>query len=255
LNILVGITAYGSAKDYCMPQFQRMFDECVRPLGADVCWATDLPPEEASERYDGDVFVQLPPGLSFSEDILIPAHEAFRTLALEDDYDVLMWQNVDAFWDSVFDVYKVLSHLGDVPIVAPLICARTDSMYPIARRFDFKPSLGEDGEHRWLEEQYEIPSTELRSGELVSAGMAGSDTIFFRKDAIDWGDAEHTPWYERVEHGNTNICFEEFILLELARRGKRSFLDTGVDVWHVHSDMVARKWPGIEVPLEELGWG
>jgi len=243
VKLLVGVVAYGSAKDYVMPEFERMLEACMPEC--DYVWVTCEGQGHPCPQFGGDV-LEIPPGLSFSEDILIPAHTAIRDYALAGDWDTLLWQNVDGLWQSRSDVLRVMSWLKLVSVTSPLICARTDSSYAVARRFVYVEG--------YTGEQVDIPESELASRKVIRVGFGGSDNMFFRRDAFDWGDGEHTPWYERVENGDPNLCFEEWILLELRKRGRLAMLDTGVKVWHVDEDGTARMWKGIEVPLRELTW-
>lgn len=252
MKTLVGIINYGGAKMYMFPKLIEMLESCIFPIpGVTVMWATDLPAETASQIYPGDVFYEIPEkGLTYAEDMLMHGREAFRQLAIEDGYDAMLWQGVDAPWMSREDVERILKMLEepDVAVAAPLISARDDGNFAIARRYVHT-------EGQFSEFQVNIPAVELSSGDVIHAGFPGADNIALRKDTFDisWKDG-HIQWYRRVVAGSPNLCFEEWLLRELSNRGQVAWLDTAVKVWHVHEDCVARMWPGIEKPLSDLSW-
>ena len=254
MRVLCGIIRYSAAKDYIVPKFVEMLEQCIMPIeGVDVAWAL----EEGAPELPGDFHLHPFEGksLAYAEDMLMIGRESFRTMAIMGEYDAMLWQGIDALWQSREDVEKILKHLEapGVPVVAPLISARADSNFAIARRFVSEPSTSP---LQFTEDQVDIPVEELSGGSIIPSGFPGADNIALRKDTFDvtWMEGNHDQWYKRVAEGRPNICCEEWLIRELRNRGQFTWLDTSVKVWHVHEDGVARMWPGIEKPLADLSW-
>lgn len=254
-RVLCGVVDYGHGKAYVRDKFWEMAESCLIPNdGLDLVVASHDP-----SLARGHSFIQMNGHHAYVEDMLMEAREVMRRWALDSGYDKLMWQGIDALWQSREDVRQVLWNRQD--IVAPLISARSDSQHAVARRFrrGINPfnldGNGDLGAPWWVEEQDDIPEPELRSGSIVPAGFPGGDNIVLARRVLDrsWLGA-HKPWYKRVADGETNIECIEWFCLDAIRKGYTSWVDTGVKVWHVHEDGIARMWKGIEKPMGELTW-
>lgn len=255
MSVLVGITNYGHGKDYVLPHFLEMLEECIAKSSIDVtvAWACDMPYKEQYRSLPGDIHIEMNPGHVYVEDMLIQARTAFRLVAQSGtQFDKLLYQGVDCLWQSREDFERVASR--DVPVVSALTCARNDPNYAIARRF-----VSDDGE------QEEVPDEELdimsrlivepgSVDPLVPTGFPGADAVFFRRDTFHQGLENHTPWYQRVQEGRPNIECMEYTVLELQKQGFQAYVDASVKVWHVHENHAANMWPGITVPMESLSW-
>lgn len=266
-RILVGVTKYTSAKDYILPQFYEMMAECIEPIvGKENIIVVG---DHQDEIYHTEIRHV---DSSYAEDFLIDSREYIRKLAVAEEYDYMMWQGLDALFQSREDFIALLSNKVD--IVAPLICSREDSNNAIARRFIYKDdqltTKQEDiGDEELYEGEFEL-SKEMqaistyrpaggfsrRAPWLVEAGFPGADNIIIHKDCYHIPFAEgHTPWYDRVEAGQDNVCVEEEWIRRALVAGKKSYVDTSVKVWHCHEDGIARMFKGIQIPTSELRWG
>jgi len=244
-KVLVAVTWCSNAKHYVMPKFWEMLDACVRHDDVDILVLgdqSDVPEWVVHEP------VSWKSGSTYAEDMLWATRDYATEYAKAGDYDVMVWHGVDALWQSRADFWQVLSNLGDVHAVAPLISPRNDSSRAIARRF-----IG-NGAGSYSLQQVDIPRTELESGKLVSSGFPGADNIMISKKAFDIGFDGHSAWYQRVSNGGTNVCVEEYWVWRALVKGYRVAVDTSVKVWHVHEDLVARMPYGIEKPLGDITW-
>lgn len=238
--ILVGLVDYGPAKAYVRDKFWEMYRECIAQVpGVDLAVVSDRDRGEWDDFGGTWISIDVPAKL-WCEDILIPAHQALRAHALGCGYEKLLWQGIDALWQTQRDFERVATLEGD--IVAPLICGRSDSMLPVARRF--RPDGSQDA----------IPRDELESGEVIMAGFPGADNAFLSRAALTINVDDHIHWHDRINMDQVNLCYEEFVCYRAWQKGLRIQLDTGVKVWHVHEDNWGRMYPGMSLPLRELVW-
>jgi hypothetical protein len=241
------------------PLFEEMLRACVIGTpGLDIIWAGD--------RSGDEIFI--PSGLRYTDDIVTPAREATRNFAIEGGYDKMIWQGIDALYQSREDFERLISH--DLPIVSALISARTITDFACARRW--VPGFG--GVPTMC--QNDIAPEILLKGELVWAGGPSADNIVIRSECfdIDVLGAEYIPWYKRdfpkyKEEGNSRdpnaakgkLASSERFCYEAAKRGIQAYIDTSVKVWHVHESgapgtngPLARLYPDTEVPMEWVSW-
>ena len=264
MSVLLAVTDYTQWKAYCRPAFWKMMAKCVYPLD-DVAIAV------ASDQHSYDVghwdyYSPMTPGKAMVEDIIMDSREQQRKIAVEEGFDKIMWQGLDAPWRSQEDVERILSH--DLDIVGPVINARTFPGMAVARRFlvKSKPSVVrsyEDGfpgfdQIQFSEEQEDITHEEIMSGELVPAGFPGGDNIVIKRDVFeqfDWWSGGHKPWYARVANGEANVDCIEWYCLNALNAGYSSWLDTSVHVWHIDGDTsppTARLYPDVNIPLDDV---
>jgi hypothetical protein len=237
MRVLIGVTDYGDAKGYIMPSFLQMLAAIRRRSLHDVhiAWAGNAAPMPVEWELIGT------PGLTYADDMLRESREWFMTLA--PSYGRVVWQGVDALYQSVEDFDKLVAGGAVADVVAPLICARADEGFAIARRFVDSTKV-----------QYDIPDEELCSGRIVPSGFAGADNFFISPSAYSVEVQDYVPWYVKVNNGKPNTCYEEDWVWQALLEGKSVMLDTSVPVWHVHEDNIARMYPGIRQPLSELPW-
>lgn len=257
-KILMMVTRYGREKDYVTEAFAEMLNACVIGTpGVDVIWAGDRPGD--------DIFI--PSGLGYTDDIVTPAREATRRLAIEGGYSKMIWQGIDALYQSRADFERLISH--DVPIVSALISARTITDFACARRW--VPGFG--GVPTPC--QNDISPELLLKGEMVWAGWPSADNIVIREECfdIDVLGADYVPWYKREAStcppGNSldlnaatgKLASSERFCYEAAKRGIQAWIDTSVKVWHVHESgapgtngPLARLYPDTELPMEWVSW-
>lgn len=235
MKVLAGIVNFSHAKDYCKPKLLEMIDACVIPCVDDIIVVGDNPVGHLP-------YAHLSCNSSYAEDMLITGREWLRRYAIEEDFDKMLWQGMDCFWKSEEDVRTVMEH--NVPVVSALTSARDDANKAIARRFVDKEGNQED-----------ISDDELLDGGLIESGFPGADAIFIDRDVFSYPFKEgHTPWYERVNRGQVNLCVEENWCLELTKSGIKQYVDADVRVFHAHEDGIARAWPGEERQMEMLTW-
>lgn len=250
-RLLLCVSRYGFTKNYVRDALSEMMLACVRGVeNVDVIWAGDYPGDE----------IQLPSGLQMVEDIVSYAREETRELAIENGYDKMLWQGMDALYRSQADFQRLISH--DLPIVSALISGRTDVSLACARRWVIR-----DGSLTQCQD--DVPQEELLSGDLVPVGWPSTDNMVIRSECFEIDVSERPRWYEQqpgpkfgnsidenaatgvIEHG-------EWFCLEAARNGFQSWIDTVVRVAHVHESgapdgsPLARIYPDLELPLSRL---
>lgn len=243
-RVLVAVTWCSHGKDYVVPKFFEMAPKVFD--GANVVFFGDMVPPSEYEHVSVDWG-----GIHMAEDMLLATREVARQKAVREGYDVLMWHGIDALWQSGDDFRSIVGATSSYrPVVAPVISARADSRFWIARRFD------EDEDGRPLESQTDIPLSELESGpRYLPSGFPGADNISIDRRAFEVISFDgHMRWYDRVRAGLPNLCAEEWWCFKAARNSIPICVDTETFVWHVHEDGVARMLPGIEVPMEGLKW-
>jgi hypothetical protein len=124
--------------------------------------------------------------------------------------------------------------------------------------------------------QDDISPDELKTGRMIPAGWPSADNIVIKANMFDYRDVLapdiYIPWYQRPHApfapGNARdrnaargkLASSERFCLEAAKHGGQAWIDTNVKVWHVHESggtnngPLARLWPDLEVPYEELTW-
>lgn len=238
-DVLVGIVNFTNAKDYCRPQFLDMMTHCIEPVVGEenILVVGDQPDPWWNTKV-------VPPVGFYAEDMLTVGREYFRQYAIEKGYQKMVWQGVDAFWQTPDDFAKVLNHKG-LDVVSPLITARAASNEAICRRF-----VGHS------EEQVDVPDSQLGQDWVIPTGFPGADNIIIDSKVFHYPFAEgHTPWYERVAEGRPIVCVEENWILTLLKEGHQTWCDTSVKVGHAHDvDGITRFYKSIEFPTNQLSW-
>lgn len=244
MKILVGVVDYNpGVKDYALPKLYENLEAYAKPH-ADILFVSDRQhPFKTKIKDQSQSFM--------SEDILYHSRDYIRAYALHEDYDCFVWQGSDCYYDSEKDFTNLINNLWlkKYFAVGGLTSARTDSQFPIARRF-----IG------WDTEQRNIPDEELLSGDVISCyGFPGADALAVRGPlmAESWMQfAEFKPWYELRDENPHSLCIEEYWILKMGLKYGDVFgLDTSVRTWHACEDGIARRWPGEEKKIEELSFG
>jgi hypothetical protein len=238
---LMGICLFGNSKDYVVPKWYEMYRACCEGLVEPLLVGdrpTEVLPFIAAES----------PGPT-SEDMLIVGREIVRQEAIKRNSPMFIWQGIDCFYRSREDFVRLLTAAEEwsAPIGA-LTASRTDSNYAVARRYTDTAGRQED-----------IPRDELleaiEKDAIIPAGFPGADALVVPWSHYDFDFGDHLPWYTRLAQGTPNLCAEEFWCLKAIRAGMKVWLHCGIRTWHVHDeDLVARMWPGIEVPMSSLTW-
>jgi hypothetical protein len=242
VKILYGVTLMGAAKNYIVPKFIEMANACIVPH-ADVLLVGDV--EIPGFRHISCHARQVRP--NFAEDMLWETDLVIQRTAIAEGYDVMFPAGIDQLWDSPDDLPALVANMGEYDGMGTLQAARTDSNVAVCRRF-----VNGDGT------QIDVPDGELESGAIIETGFPGFDTCALTRRAfrIPWWDLDpHAmAWYERVEAGLVNICAQEWLVMELQRYGMKVGCNTAIKTWHVHEDMTARMWRGIERDVREMSW-
>jgi len=244
MKILVGIVDYNpGVKDYALPKLYENLEKCVS-RSADILFVSDrqhpYPTEIESIKQS-----------FWSEDILYNAREWIRVYAKNHEYDAFIWQGSDCYYASEWDFIRFIrrARRWDCLAVGALTSARTDSSFPVARRFTGVGTAQEN-----------IPDIELHSGLLVECyGFPGADALLVKQPLMSesWMQFDNfRPWYELREENPDSLCIEEFWIWKMGKKYPHAFwLDTSVRTWHAHEDGIARRWPGEEKRIEELYFG
>jgi len=241
MKILVGIADYNpGVKDYALPKLYENLEACVQPH-ADILFVSD-------RTHPFPTRIEYQPQSFMSEDILYETRDFIRSWAATKNYDAFVWQGSDCYYDSEDDFVDLVvsAFKYDYLAVGGLTSARTDSNFPVARRFT-----------GFNHEQKNVPNEELLSGEVVSCyGFPGADALVVRGDLIkeSWKQFKgFRPWYELREEDPHSLCIEEFWILKMGlKHGDVFGLNTKVRTWHAHEDGIARRWPGEERQIAEL---
>lgn len=240
MKILVGVADFNpGVKDYALPKLYENLERCVS-RHADILFVSDRKHPIGYTHID-------PRNHGFmSEDILYFAREHIRQYAVEAGYDAFIWQGSDCYYNSEWDFARFIrrSNAWDIDAVGALTSARTDSSFPVARRFTGRGT-----------EQKNIPDSELRSGRIVPCyGFPGADALIVKGDLMKESlhqFPEFRPWYELREENPHSLCIEEYWIWKLGEK-YNFFVDTSVRTWHAHEDGTARRWPGEEKSISDL---
>ena len=258
-NLLMLIVRYGQEKNYILDKLNECLTACVRRPGVDIVWAGDRPNDDFA----------IDPGLFYTDDIVTPARYWVLQEAARGGYDGVIWQGMDALYQTRDDFTRLISH-RDLPIVSVVISARTDVDYACARRWRVSGGI-------LTPCQDDIPPKELASGKIIKAGWPSADNIVIRPEVYECADVlrpeVYIPWYQRqsapfpggnardrnAAHGK--LASSERLCFEAAARGHQAYIDTSIRVWHVHESgdpngngPLARLWPDIEVPVGDVTW-
>lgn len=241
MNILVGVVDYNpGVKDYALPKLYENLEVAVAPY-ADILFVSD-------RRHPFNTHIVEQKQSFMSEDILYHAREYIREYAWENDYSAFVWQGSDCYYAEWGDFLRLVFAYEDYDYLAigALTSARTDSNFPVARRFTGNGT-----------EQKNIPYDELISGDVISCyGFPGADALLVGRDLMHesfYQFKNFRPWYELREENPHSLCIEEFWIWKLGQKYDDVFgLDTDIRTWHAHEDGIARRWPGEEMKIEEL---
>lgn len=243
MRILVGVVDYNpGVKDYALPKLYENLEKCVS-RHADILFVSD--------REHPFKTVIKPQKQSFmSEDILYEARDWLSSYSSHEEYDALIWQGSDCYYNSEWDFCRFIrrARRWDILAVGALTSARTDSNFPVARRFTGEGTKQEN-----------IPDEELLSGRIVSCyGFPGADALLIKPPLMfeSWTQFKNfRPWYELREENPDSLCIEEFWIMKMGKKHPNSiWLDTSVRTWHAHEDGIARRWPGEEKSISELNF-
>lgn len=243
MRTLVGVVDYNpGVKDYALPKLYENLNICVSK-SADILFVSD-------REHPFDTHIVNQPQSFWSEDILYHGREYVRSYAESNNYDAFIWQGSDCYYASQWDFLRFLrrARRHDIYAVGALTSARTNSMFPVARRFT---GVGT--------KQETISDSELRNPAIISCyGFPGADALLIKQPLISesWMQFDNfRPWYELREENPDSLCIEEFWILKMGKKYPNSFwLDTSVRTWHAHEDGIARRYPGEEKPISELNF-
>lgn len=239
MNILVGVSDFNpGVKDYALPKLYENLEMCVS-RHASILFVSDRP-------HPFDTFVVDESFGFMSEDILYFAREEIRKWAVSNNYDAFIWQGSDCYYNSEWDFARFIRRANrwDIDGVGALTSARTDSMFPVARRFSGNGT-----------EQKNISDDELSSGCIVPCyGFPGADALLIKGKLMHESlhqFEEFKPWYELREENPHSLCIEEYWIWKLGQK-YNFFVDTSIRTWHAHEDGIARRWKGEESTISEL---
>lgn len=243
MRILVGVVDYNpGVKDYALPKLYENLNKCVN-RHADILFVSD-------REHPFETHIVPQPQSFMSEDILYHGREYVRKYAASNQYDAFIWQGSDCYFASQFDFLRFIrrARRWDIFAVGALTSARTNSSFPIARRFT---GVGTKQEN--------ISDFELRSGFVVSCyGFPGADALLIKQPLMNesWMQFKNfQPWYELREENPDSLCVEEFWIWKMGKKYPNSiFVDTSVRTWHAGEDGWSRRWPGEEKRTEELNF-
>ncbi len=239
MKILVGVADYNpGVKDYALPTLYKNLEKCVS-RHADILFVSDR--EHPFKTIVQDIRLGF-----MSEDILYFAREFIRDYAVKEGYDAFIWQGSDCYYESEYDFARFIrrARRWDIDAVGALTSARTDSNFPVARRFTGRGT-----------EQKNIPDNELHSGNIVPCyGFPGADALLVKGALMEESlhqFPEFVPWYEIRDTNPDSLCIEEYWIWKLGEK-YRFFIDTSIRTYHAHEDGFARRWPGQETLISDL---
>ncbi len=239
MRILVGVADYNpGVKDYALPTLYRNLQTCCS-RHADIIFVSD-------RQHPLETHIVPQPHSFMSEDILYHAREYIRAYAVEKGYDAFIWQGSDCYYSSEWSFKRFIrrAERWDIDSVGALTSARTDSSFPVARRFTGRGTRQEN-----------IPDSELLSNNIVPCyGFPGADALLVKGQLMSESlhqFPEFVPWYEIRDTNPDSLCIEEYWIWKLGEK-YRFFIDTSIRTWHAHEDGIARRWKSEEVPISEL---
>lgn len=240
MRVLVGTIIAGPWKDYAIPKFEEMCRDLLPDVDVlaivDEYGRTSLPeflvPETANTMW--------------ATEIVFHGKNALKAYALGGNYDALIWQGIDCYYNTRADFDLLVKGAEDHAIIGGLIAARNRPDYAVCRRF-----LGRTtGQYDHAEAEWPNAFKGVRD----VPGYIGSDATLIRRDALE------TVTMDGYEHWHLNrspgfLGPEEYFMWSAINRHRTiPAIDARCRPWHVHENGLAARYPNQTCRLEDLGW-
>lgn len=248
----MGVVIAGHSKDYALPKFLEMLEHCIYPdKDIDIAFAVDeYRPELRHLDFEPTVYqynVSAMKGLNWATEIVYYGKGALNAHAYENNYDSIIWQGVDCYYESPESFQQLKEtfeqHGG---MVGGLVAGRNRPDYAVCRDFvwgpDGRPTTTQedvdDGELIWSIEAG-LPMTVY--------GYPGSDATFVSRDLLwDVSMAGYEHWHLRPNKDQPlgELGPEEWFTYRMVKDYQRHpLVDTRVRPWHLHEDLSAARYP------------
>lgn len=240
MKVLLGTIVAGPWKDYAVAKFTEMYNVLLRDV--DVLAVVDEPGRTSLP----ELVVPATGGTMWATEIVYYGKAHLRDYALANDYDALIWQGIDCYYDSRTDFDLLVKGAEDHAIIGGLIAARNRPGYAVCRRFISGTTRQAD--------HVEADWPQAFQGVRDVAGYIGSDATLIRRDALE------TVTMDGYEHWHLNrtpgrLGPEEFFMWSAINRDHIiPAIDARVRPWHAHETGLCARYPNQTRRLEDLGW-
>lgn len=249
MKFLIGTTIVTNAKDYAVAKFEEQVEKVFftdrTSHQIDVLAITDNKSKTWLPSHPIESNVSI-----FATDIIYHGKEQLKKVAIEEQYDAIVWQGIDCYYDTVDDFLNLLGWSEQLHIVGALIAGRDKENYPVCREFR------KEGD-KYTRLQNEIPPSELQQGKLLQVpGYIGSDATIITRNALETITMDgYLPWH--LVHQNIEGALgpeEWFMWSAVQRHGFIPCCDTSIRPWHAHETGRTVRYPGEVKDLNELSW-
>ena len=246
MRVLLGTIIAGDSKAYAVPKFEamreRLFPDVDAVAVVDEHGRTSLP-QLLDERMAGT---------PWATEIVYYGKQTLRSYALRHDYDALVWQGIDCYYNSRADFDLLVKAARDYPVVGGLIAGRNRPDYAVCRRFVGKTM--EQLDHH----EADWPGAFL--GLRVVPGYIGSDATLIRRDALEAVTMDGYQHWHQIKDTCTlktgALGPEEYWMWSAINRHQIiPVIDARVRPWHAHEDLTLARFPNQRGRLEDLTWG
>jgi hypothetical protein len=252
VRVLVGTVISGIAKGYAVPKFEEMcaalFPDVDVVAVVDHYGQTSLK-QVLDDRMSGSVW---------ATEIVYYGKQTLRRYALDHDYDALVWQGIDCYYQSRADFDRLVKGGEKHPVIGGLIAGRNRPDYAVCRRFvsDTMEQL-DHIEGDW-------PGAFL--GVRQVPGYIGSDATLIRRDALG---AVTMTGYQHWHHIKDSIGDKDaggrpesgalgpeeyWMWSAINRHHIIPAIDARCRPWHAHETGDLARYPNQRGRLEDLSW-
>lgn len=257
---LMGVVLAGHSKDYAIPKFLEMYEACVYPdKDIDFVWIVDDPRHDVPGVH---VLESRMLGSMWATEIVFHGKERLRKYAIECDYDSVIWQGIDCYYESPESFAQLKATFEENGgMVGGLVAGRNRPDYPVCRDFCFDKD--ESGKLYWNTKQKEIAveylAQQIRDEQPFSVwGYPGSDATFVSRDLLEkvsMDDYEH--WHTRPNKDQPlgELGPEEwFTYVMVSELQQFPLVESRCRPWHLHENLQASRYPGQLVSDSYLSW-
>lgn len=245
MRVLLGTIVVGPSKDYAVPKFEEMCRDLLPDV--DVVAVVDHP-----NRTTLPV-IPYPSGASlWATEIVYHAKDSLRDYALFHDYDALIWQGIDCYYNSRHDFDLLVAGARDHAIIGGLVAGRNRPDYAVCRHF-----IGDTMEQfDHLEGKWPNAWNGVRS----IPGYIGSDATLIRRDALEMVTMDGYQHWHQIKDTCTltsgALGPEEYFMWSAINRHRIiPALEARCRPWHAHESGLCARYPNETRDLAMLGWG
>lgn len=248
---MVGTTIVGDSKLYAVPTYERQVKHIFsRYEGQHI--VDSIAAVDKIGRWTTEInsFQFSPTGDFYATEIIYYGKEALKKYALENNYDYLVWQGIDCYYDSVEDFIKLINNAPFYHVFGALVAGRNRENYPVCRQY-----IPRNGTISTA--QYEFDPGYLLDDSIIPVrGYPGSDATCISRWALENVSMEkYKHWHEIKDEIEDALGPEEwFMYSAIKNKNVTPYVDTSIRCWHAHETGKTVRYPGEVIDLSELDW-